>query len=179
MSWWDAVKRRVPRVRANIGKNQLRTRSPRGRVTTVLVCVLAGLMMTVAALSARTPSGETAWGWMQRLVVQGVIGLVGPLLDLIRLSRLRRRRKGLPVWAVALFVVLALAGIGAGAWYAYDQELWGGHTVPSVVGLERDAASANPEERSAAIAALGLARGEALAALAGLEDEAPAAMGVA
>jgi signal transduction histidine kinase/CheY-like chemotaxis protein/HPt (histidine-containing phosphotransfer) domain-containing protein len=46
-------------------------------------------------------------------------------------------------------------------------------------GLERDAASANPEELSAAVAGLGLARGEALAALAGLEDEAPAAMGVA
>lgn len=53
MAMWDAVKRRVPRVRANIGKNQLRTRSPRGRVTTVLVCVLAGLMMTVAAIAAR------------------------------------------------------------------------------------------------------------------------------
>ena len=53
MSWWDAVKRRVPRVRANIGKNQLRHRSARGRITTVLVCVLAGLMMTVAAIAAR------------------------------------------------------------------------------------------------------------------------------
>lgn len=50
------------------------------------------------------------------------------------------KKKGLPVWAVALFVVLTLTGIGAGAWYTYDQELWGGHTVPSVVGLERDAA---------------------------------------
>ncbi|WP_255422274.1 DUF881 domain-containing protein [Tessaracoccus sp. MC1627] len=53
MGMWGALKQRVPRVRANIGKNQLRHRSGRGRVTTILVCVLAGFMMTVAALAAR------------------------------------------------------------------------------------------------------------------------------
>ena len=45
--------RRVRRVRRNIGRNQERSRSARGRVGTVLVCVLAGLMMTVAAIAAR------------------------------------------------------------------------------------------------------------------------------
>ncbi len=44
---------RVPRIRENIGRNQLRERSAKGRVATVLVCVLAGLMMTVASLAAR------------------------------------------------------------------------------------------------------------------------------
>ncbi len=34
-------------------RTSCRTRSPRGRMTTVLVCVLAGLMMTVAAIAAR------------------------------------------------------------------------------------------------------------------------------
>lgn len=53
MGIWQRLAERVPRVRANIGKNQERRRSPRGRVTTVLVCVLAGVMMTVAAIAAR------------------------------------------------------------------------------------------------------------------------------
>ena len=43
--------RRIPRVRANIG--QQRRRTPRGRIATVLVCVVAGLMMSVAAGAAR------------------------------------------------------------------------------------------------------------------------------
>jgi hypothetical protein len=75
-----------------------------------LAWLLFGLSLTVAVLSARTPSGETVWGWMQRLVVQGVIGLVGPLLDLIRLSRLRRRRKGLPVWALVARLLMPVIG---------------------------------------------------------------------
>jgi len=45
--------------------------------------------------------------------------------------------------------------------------------------LERDAASADPEALAAAVEALGLARDDALEALAGLADEAPAAAGVA
>lgn len=53
MGVWASIKQRVPRVRANIGRNQERRRSPKGRTATVLVCVLAGLMMTVAALAAR------------------------------------------------------------------------------------------------------------------------------
>ena len=53
MSFWRHLRERVPRVRANMGKNQERPRSARGRITTVLVCVLAGVMMTVAAIAAR------------------------------------------------------------------------------------------------------------------------------
>ncbi|WP_145952842.1 DUF881 domain-containing protein [Tessaracoccus aquimaris] len=53
MNGWEWLKGRIPRVRANISRNQERRRSPKGRVATVLVCVLAGLMMTVAGLAAR------------------------------------------------------------------------------------------------------------------------------
>ena len=53
MSLWGRIAQRVPRVRANIGRNQERRRSPKGRIATVLVCVLAGLMITVAAIAAR------------------------------------------------------------------------------------------------------------------------------
>ena len=51
MGIWTTLKERLPRIRARIG--QSRPRSARGRTTTVLVCVLAGLMMTVAAIAAR------------------------------------------------------------------------------------------------------------------------------
>lgn len=53
MSIWERVAQRVSRVRANMGRNQERWRSPKGRLATVLVCVLAGLMMTIAGLAAR------------------------------------------------------------------------------------------------------------------------------
>ncbi|MDO5678301.1 MAG: DUF881 domain-containing protein [Propionibacteriaceae bacterium] len=51
MSFWSTLRERVPRVRARMA--QQRPRSARGRVTTVLVCVVAGLMMTIAAIAAR------------------------------------------------------------------------------------------------------------------------------
>lgn len=44
---------RAARVRANVGRNQRRPRTARGRAATVLVCVLAGLMITVSAIAAR------------------------------------------------------------------------------------------------------------------------------
>jgi len=75
-----------------------------------LAWLLFGLSLTIAVLSARTPSGETVWGWMQRLVVQGAISLAGPLLDLIRLSRLRRRRKGLPAYALLVRLLMPVIG---------------------------------------------------------------------
>lgn len=53
MRFWRRIAERVPRVRENMRRNQSRERSLRGRVATVLVCVLAGLMMTVASLAAR------------------------------------------------------------------------------------------------------------------------------
>lgn len=53
MQLWREVRERGSAVRASMARNQLRPRSPRGRVTTILVCVIAGLMMTVAGLAAR------------------------------------------------------------------------------------------------------------------------------
>lgn len=51
MSWWSTLRDQVPRVRARMA--QQRPRSARGRVTTVLVCIVAGLMITIAAIAAR------------------------------------------------------------------------------------------------------------------------------
>lgn len=47
---------------------------------------------------------------------------------------LPERRRRLPRWAVALLVVVLLAAAGGVAWYTYDQEIWGGKTIPAVVG---------------------------------------------
>ena len=47
---------------------------------------------------------------------------------------LPERRRRLPHWAIALLVVVLLAAAGGAAWYTYDQEIWGGKTVPAVVG---------------------------------------------
>lgn len=53
MSVWGRIAQRIPRVRAGIARSQARPRSVKGRVATVLVCVLAGFMMTVAGVAAR------------------------------------------------------------------------------------------------------------------------------
>lgn len=53
MQFREWLRGRADRVRANIGRNQARQRTLRGRVATVLVCLLAGLMMTVAAIASR------------------------------------------------------------------------------------------------------------------------------
>ena len=55
------------------------------------------------------------------------------------------KRRGLPVWGVALIVVLVLGALGAAGWYTYRVELWGGHTVPSVVGLDQASATTQLE----------------------------------
>lgn len=51
------------------------------------------------------------------------------------------KKKGLPIWGVVLAIVLVLAAMGAGAWYTYEHEYWGGHTVPLVIGLDQQAAT--------------------------------------
>lgn len=51
------------------------------------------------------------------------------------------KKKGLPIWGVVLAIVFALAAMGAGAWYTYEHEYWGGHTVPLVIGLDQQTAT--------------------------------------
>lgn len=58
---------------------------------------------------------------------------------------LPERRRRMPRWAIALLVVAALAAAGGVAWLTYEQELWGGRTVPDVVGLDRDEATGELE----------------------------------
>ena len=53
---------------------------------------------------------------------------------------LPERRRRLPRWAVVLLVLLVAAAAAGAAWYAYDQEVWGGKTVPPVVGSSQEEA---------------------------------------
>lgn len=57
------------------------------------------------------------------------------------------RRRRMPVWAVLLIVVVLLGAAGGAAWYTYKEELWGGKTVPMVVGLSQDAATQQLEAK--------------------------------
>lgn len=54
---------------------------------------------------------------------------------------LPERKRRLPRWVVALLVVALVAAGAAGARVAYDRELWGGKTVPSVVGMSEGEAT--------------------------------------
>lgn len=76
----------------------------------VLSWGLFATAMIVAAMSARVARGEPAWRWGQRFVVQGVIGAVGPLIDLRRFTRARRTTKGLSQQGLLGIVALPLFG---------------------------------------------------------------------
>lgn len=79
-----------------------------------LAWALFGLMLSVAVLSARVRAGDPVWRWAQRLVVHGVVSAAGPVIDLVRLTRPRRRsrRGGLSLWTLAKMLVLPLVGGG-------------------------------------------------------------------
>ncbi len=55
---------------------------------------------------------------------------------------LPERKRRLPAWAIALIVAALLALGGGVAYYTYDQELWGGKTVPAVLGMTQEEATA-------------------------------------
>lgn len=54
---------------------------------------------------------------------------------------LPERRRRMPRWAVALIAVALLAAAAGTALYTYHLELWGGKTVPNVVGMTQDQAT--------------------------------------
>jgi hypothetical protein len=77
----------------------------------ILAWSLFGTAMAVSVMSARVRTGAPAWNWAQRLVVLGVVSLAGPLLDLIRLSRLKRRSGNRsPIALLGLLIMPVLGG---------------------------------------------------------------------
>lgn len=103
--------------------------------------VVPGDLPTVAA---PTPDGIDALGSPSYVpidpiefdVLQEGVAVPSPVQSL---SDTPRRR--LPGWAIALIAVVVLALAGALALVTYQQELWGGKTVPAVVGLSQDEAT--------------------------------------
>ncbi|WP_455139061.1 PASTA domain-containing protein [Thermophilibacter sp.] len=66
---------------------------------------------------------------------QPVVAIPSPV------ESLPERKRRLPRWAIALLVVALLAAAGGVAWLTYDHELWGGRTIPEVVGLSEQEAT--------------------------------------
>lgn len=64
---------------------------------------------------------------------------------------LPERRRRLPRWAMALLAVVLVVAVAGVAWYTYDQELWGGKTVPSVVGMSQEEAVEELEDLGFAV----------------------------
>jgi len=78
----------------------------------LLAWLLFGLMLTVAALSARVSKGEPVWRWGQRLVVHGVVTLIGPFLDIARVLRSGRGHRRIRVSPLGLLKLLVLPVAG-------------------------------------------------------------------
>ena len=73
----------------------------------------------------------------KRTPVQSPMAIPSPV------QSLPERRRRLPRWAVVLLVIALVAVVGLLVRLAYDHELWGGKTVPAVVGMsEQDATQA-------------------------------------
>lgn len=76
----------------------------------LLAFILFGLALTIAMLSARVRGGEDSWRWAQRLMVQAAASLVGPWINLRRLNRVNRRRRGADLTGVVRLLILPLLG---------------------------------------------------------------------
>lgn len=95
--------------------------------------------MTAAQTQLMTPAQQPTAGQgpQQPAPVQSPVAIPSPV------QSLPERKGGLPRWAIALLVVVLLAAAAGVTWLTYDQEVWGGKTVPSVVGMsEADATQA-------------------------------------
>ena len=76
----------------------------------LLAWLLFGLSVALGVLSRRVRPGETAWGWGQRLALQGIFALFGPAIDLAKVSRLKRRVGGLSALALMGRLLMPVAG---------------------------------------------------------------------
>jgi hypothetical protein len=83
---------------------------------TAVGCVLFVIAIGIAALAPRAAADGDVWRWSQRLIGAGLKSLVGPLLDLRRLLKVRARSRPLKVTAVLLASVLPLLGGAVFLW---------------------------------------------------------------
>ena len=64
---------------------------------------------------------------------------------------LPERRRRFPRWAIALIIVLVVAAAAATAYLTWEHELWGGRTIPEVVGLAEEDARTRLESAGFAV----------------------------
>lgn len=84
-----------------------------------LAWLLFWIALTVAVLLPRVGPFKDSWRWLGRLVLHGCISVVGPLVDLQKLDRLRRGKlKPKTGRILALLAVVALPVIGGGVFLA-------------------------------------------------------------
>jgi hypothetical protein len=76
----------------------------------LLAWLLFGISLGIAVLSPRAGRREDAWRWLQRILLQGVKGLAGPLLDFRRLGARRVRRRAPRLRGLAAGAVLPVLG---------------------------------------------------------------------
>lgn len=79
----------------------------------LLAWCLFWLAAAMASLLPRTARFDDGWRWFQRLVVNGLFAIPGPIPDMVRRSRVvtRRRRMGAQTWQrLAALVTLPLLG---------------------------------------------------------------------
>jgi hypothetical protein len=77
---------------------------------TLVGALLFVLALAVAALAPRAAAREDTWRWAQRLIMAGLKSLIGPLLDLKRILKVRARSRPLKVTAVLLAAFLPVFG---------------------------------------------------------------------
>ena len=83
--------------------------------TQLLPFALFWVSLGLATLLPGTAAFDDGWRWFQRLLVHGLKSLFGPLIDLAKLSRIKRRRPargmGLRYWLRTLLLPLAGSAI--------------------------------------------------------------------
>lgn len=76
----------------------------------LLAWALFVVSMSLGALSSRVGPNETAWGWAQRLTLHWLFTLFGPVVDLLKVSRLRRGCGGMSALALLGLLVMPVVG---------------------------------------------------------------------
>ena len=83
------------------------------RDPSVLAFALFWIAMGLATLLPGTARFDDGWRWFQRLLVHGLKSLIGPLIDLTILSRVRRKRPAGPLGLRRSLPVLVLPLLGS------------------------------------------------------------------
>jgi hypothetical protein len=96
---------RAPRAAVAIGLAALLAAAMIDRPS-LLIWLLFALAVTIAVLSARVPRGEPGWRWAQRLIVHVVVALFGPVIDLTRRIKARRKQRGSKAGSIMKVIAL-------------------------------------------------------------------------